>query len=224
MSRLPIEIRNLIWGYVDLRTAAGAFTIVTGEIFRLAYSLAWPSRRDISMVPGSQISVKTISVFGISYIQVFENKESTITVPDVVKRLSFITVLGGICAIKLFGTNWETDWLGKTPITGPTWYGTMLEIDSSLTCTYNVRRCLVLSTIANRIRISTVIAYQAKVAAKKVRFYGISQISRLPLPLQRRHSSETLFKILNHAFSDTSPYFMAMNTLMSLRCTSLEMV
>jgi hypothetical protein len=51
MQRLPIEIRNIIWEYIDLRTAAGAFTIVTGETLRLAKSLNWPDCREILLDP-----------------------------------------------------------------------------------------------------------------------------------------------------------------------------
>jgi hypothetical protein len=138
MQRLPIEIRRIIWEYVDLRTAASAFTLVTGETLRLAKSLNWPDGREISLDPGSQISLKMISVFGTSYIKAFEHGDITSTITGVVDRLSFVMALGGICAIKLFGTGWDSGWLGKIPVTGPVWYGTIPEIDSGLTCSFNV--------------------------------------------------------------------------------------
>lgn len=138
MHRLPIEIRNIIWEYVDLRTAVGAFTKVTGEITRLAKSVNWPDRREILLDPGSQISLKTISVFGTTYIQAFEHGDITNTVTGVVDRLSFVMAHGGICAVKLLGTDWDSGWLGKMPITGPVWYGTIPEIGAGLTCSFNV--------------------------------------------------------------------------------------
>jgi hypothetical protein len=138
MQRLPIEIRNIIWEYVGLRTAASAFTIVTGETLRLAQSLNWPDRGERSLNLGSQISLKTISVFGTSYIQAFEHGDIIYTITGVVDRLSFVMALGGICAIKLFGTGWDSGWLGKIPVTGPVWYGTIPEIGSGLICNFNV--------------------------------------------------------------------------------------
>ncbi|KAH6718637.1 hypothetical protein BKA61DRAFT_427575, partial [Leptodontidium sp. MPI-SDFR-AT-0119] len=77
--------------------------IVTGETFRLAKSLHPPDRREILLNPGSQISLRTISVFGTSYIQAFEHGDITNTITAVVDRLGFVVALGGICAIKLFG-------------------------------------------------------------------------------------------------------------------------
>ncbi|KAE8440308.1 hypothetical protein EG329_009453 [Mollisiaceae sp. DMI_Dod_QoI] len=141
MQRLPPEIRNIIWEYVDFKTAAGAFTIVTGETLRLAKSLNWPDRREISLHSGSQISLKMISVFGTSYIQAFEHGDITNTITGVVDRLSFVIALGGICAIKLFGTGWDSGWLGKIPVTKPVWHGTIPEIGSSLTCSFNHLYC-----------------------------------------------------------------------------------
>lgn len=129
---------GIIWEYVELRTAAGAFTIVTGETLRLANSVNWPDCRHILLDPGSQISLKMISVFGTSYIQAFEHGDITKTITCVVDRLSFVIALGGICAIKLLGTSWDSGWLGKILTTGPLWYGTILEIGSGLTCSFNV--------------------------------------------------------------------------------------
>ncbi|KUJ22117.1 uncharacterized protein LY89DRAFT_394568 [Mollisia scopiformis] len=108
MQQLPIEIRNIIWEYVNLRIVASAFTIVTREILRLAKSVNWLDRREILLNLGSQISLKMISVFGTSYIQAFEHGGITNTITSVVDRLSFVMALGGICAIKLLGTGWDS--------------------------------------------------------------------------------------------------------------------
>ena len=85
-----------------------------------------------------------ITVFGTAYIQDLDNGKSSTVIPGVVTRLSFAMVLGGICAIKLFGIGWDIGWLGKIPNKGRIWYGTVKygtvkEMGAGLTCSYNVR-------------------------------------------------------------------------------------
>lgn len=79
-----------------------------------------------------------ITVFGTAYIQDLDNKEGSKAIPGVVIRLTFAMILDGICAIKVFGIDWDTGWLGDIPNTGCIWYGTIQDIGSSLTCSYNV--------------------------------------------------------------------------------------
>lgn len=138
MLQLPVELRNSIWEYVGLKTAFSASILVAEETSRLARSLSCSGCRNVSLDRGSHISLKMVTVFGAAYIQDLDNGESSEVIPGVVTRLSFAMVLGGICAIKLFGTDWDTGWLGKIPNTGRIWYGTIQEMGTGLTCSYNV--------------------------------------------------------------------------------------
>ena len=60
-------------------------------------------------------------VFGTEYIQqLFEESddrvsESNLKVLGAVAGLKFITQFSGICAVKLLGHEWESDWFGKDP-------------------------------------------------------------------------------------------------------------
>jgi len=79
-----------------------------------------------------------ISIFGIEYIQDLITDEVKSEVLGVVTGLRFVASLGGICAIKLLGADWEADWLGKIPMSGHVWHGMIRETIPGLHCTYNV--------------------------------------------------------------------------------------
>ena len=139
--KLPAELRKCIWEYVGLPTAYSVFILVAGETTRLARSLNSIKSRTISLRKGCRLSVNMISIFGTEYIQDFENKEASETdsgILGVVKELRFAASLHGICAIKILGIDWSTDWLGKIPEKGHIWYGVINGMVSSLSCRFNV--------------------------------------------------------------------------------------
>jgi len=46
-------------------------------------------------------------------------------------------VYGGICAVKLYGSDWNTSWLGVLPNSGRTWYGCIRRPGNTLACSSN---------------------------------------------------------------------------------------
>ena len=142
MSRLPAEVRVRIWEYVGLSTPYSAFILVGAELPRLARHVKSRPTHDFAFKRGYQPSAKTIMVFGTEYIQDLGYDEDHKAASNVVREvvgLKFVTSLGGICAIKVFGVNWETDWIGKVPRVGHVWHGMIQDIGPRLCCTYNVR-------------------------------------------------------------------------------------
>jgi hypothetical protein len=101
---------------VGLYTPYSAFILVGAELPRLARHVKSRSTRDFAFKRGYQPFVKTIMVFSTEYIQDLgydkDHKATSKVVRDVV-GLKFVTSLSGICAIKVFSVNWETDWIGK---------------------------------------------------------------------------------------------------------------
>ena len=140
LSQLPPELRHSIWEDVGPRAASNAFALVKEGTSLLVRDLNCSNCRNISLDQGSFISFKMIIVFGTAYIQDLDNREGSKAIPGVVIRLTFAMSLDGICAIKLFGIDWDTGWLGEIPNTGRIWYGTLQDIGSSVTCSYNVSR------------------------------------------------------------------------------------
>jgi hypothetical protein len=97
---------------------------------------------DLALERGCHLLAKTIMVFGIEYIQHLgydkDLKVTTKVLGDVI-GLQFVASVGGICAIKLLGIDWETSWLGKVLGIGHFWYGTIRDPIPYLRCIYNVR-------------------------------------------------------------------------------------
>ena len=142
MSRLPIEVRVRIWEHVGLSTPYSAFILVTGETFRLARYIGSRQAHDLALERGCHLLAKTIMVFGTEYIQhLGYDKDLSVTsrVLGDVTGLRFVVGLGGICALKLLGVDWETNWLGKVPEIGHFWYGAIRDPIPYLRCIYNVR-------------------------------------------------------------------------------------
>lgn len=138
LLRLPKELRHIIWEYTGLQAAFCATVLVAEETARLVRALDCSSCRTVSLTQGSHISVKMFTVFGTSYIQSLANEEGSKVIPGVVVYLKFAMVYGGICAIKLYGNDWDTGWLGVLPSTGHIWYGSIQRLGNTLTCSYNV--------------------------------------------------------------------------------------
>jgi len=64
-----------------------------------------------------------ISIFGTKYIQVLniDNNYKANILGDITK-VTYVSSLGGICAIQLHRANWRSNWIGKIPTTNCIWY------------------------------------------------------------------------------------------------------
>ena len=103
-----------------------AFLLVASETSHLANHLHCLVSREVVLKPGSYLSAKMVTVVGTEYIQDLtsgEEFQANSKVSGIVLGLKFVAGLSGICAIKAIGCDWETDWIGKIPRTGPVWYG-----------------------------------------------------------------------------------------------------
>jgi hypothetical protein len=141
ISKFPTEVRSYIWQYVGSVTPYTAFVLVAGEASRLACHLYSPQTRNIKLEKGSFLSAKTVTVFGTGYIGDLvtgENSGTSCQVLGVVTGVKFVSCIDGICAIKLIGYDWETDWIGQIPRPGDNWYGMIRGPVSVLYLGYNV--------------------------------------------------------------------------------------
>jgi hypothetical protein len=143
MLSLPPEVRSRIWEFVGLTTPSSAFVIVAGEISHLIPCIKFRPTHDSAIEQGCRFSTETIRVFGIDYICGLVIEKSHIRTSKVLGDaigLKFVSSISGICAIKVVGIGWETDWLGKNPGVGCVWYGMIRDIAIPCLCfTYNVR-------------------------------------------------------------------------------------
>ena len=162
LLRLPMELRNIVWGYIGLKAAFSATVLVAEETTRLLHALGCSGCQTVSLTQGSHISVKMFTVFGISYIQSLADGERSEVIPGVVVNLTFAMAYGGICAIKLCGNNWDTGWLGVLPSTGSVWYGSIQKPNNTLICSFNVSRGRVIYTTTNKPRDYTSPRYLAQ--------------------------------------------------------------
>jgi hypothetical protein len=141
MLRLPAELRNYIWQYTGLLTRYSASILVAGESSRLARKLHYHSDRYITIRRGSRLSAKMVSVFGTEYIQdliMEQDCEGSNNIIGAITDVKYVSSLGGICAIRIGGIDWETDWIGKIPSTGCVWHGIIRVKVPTLQCDYNV--------------------------------------------------------------------------------------
>lgn len=85
-----------------------------------------------------------VSIFGLPYIhRLFRDRGHTSTSNGIdikgnVTALKFIAGIDGIRAIKLFGYDWESDWLGSVPKSIGFWYGAIKAPLPGIQCKYNV--------------------------------------------------------------------------------------
>ena len=141
LTRLPAELRTHIWRFVGLRTPYSAFILVADEVSRLARHLHCPTSREICLNQGSHLSAKMVSVFGTEYIQdliLDRDYERTHKILKDITWVRYITSLGGICAIQLYGSHWESSWIGKIPSTDCIWHGIVRGTSSCFRFSYNV--------------------------------------------------------------------------------------
>jgi hypothetical protein len=131
LSRLPLELRSLIWSYIPTTAAYSAFMLVAGETAKLArHVLSGPTSLDLQLKQGLHLSAKMISAFNKEYIQSISVEEAPmigVEIPGDLIEINFVRTHGGICALKFVGKYGgkigESDWLGKVPIEGCNWYG-----------------------------------------------------------------------------------------------------
>ncbi|KAL3417178.1 hypothetical protein PVAG01_11178 [Phlyctema vagabunda] len=138
LSSLPLELRIHIWQYTRLKSRYGAF-LMGNETSRLARSLRHPLHCQLALKRGSRISAEMISVFGTDYIQVLNiDCDCKGNILGDTTEVTYVSSLGGICAIRLYGADWRSDWIGKIPITSCIWYGRIRGEVPTLICGYNV--------------------------------------------------------------------------------------
>ncbi|RDL39087.1 uncharacterized protein BP5553_03427 [Venustampulla echinocandica] len=141
---LPLEITSCICEYLGELTPYSAFVIIAGEASRLVTNLHSPSSREIVLERGYYLAAKTITIFEREYIQDLvcsEYSEENCQAIGIIQEVKFVTSLGGICAVKLIGSEWETDWIGKFPSTGCTWHGSIRGSVRVLRFNYNDLHC-----------------------------------------------------------------------------------
>ena len=138
MWQLPTELRIQFWEHMGLDTASNAFTCVAEGTSGFVRTLKHPSCRRISLKKGSHLSVTMNAIFGAGYIYDLENRQGSKVIPGDVTQLAFAMDFGAVCAIKLFGGDWESGWLGQIPHATCVWYGIIQHPGPSLTCIYNV--------------------------------------------------------------------------------------
>ena len=139
LSKLPPELKSIIWRDTGLATPHSAFVIVAYETSRLARSLRRNSSRCILLEQGSRISAEMISVFGINYLRDLNvNRKSEGSLVGDITEVKFTSSLFGICAIQLLGNDWKTDWIGNIPNADYAWYGMIRGRVLSLQFDYNV--------------------------------------------------------------------------------------
>ena len=155
LLRLPVELRNMVWKQIGLKTAFSATVLVAEETTRLLQALNCSGCQTVSLTQGSHVFVKMLTVFGTQYIQSLSDGDFLEIIPGVVVYLKFAMVFGGICAVRLYGIDWNTSWLGVLPNLGHTWYGCIRRPGNTLTCSSNVRRHSLIFAIPNRRRVCT---------------------------------------------------------------------
>jgi hypothetical protein len=155
LLRLPVELRNMVWKHIDLEAAFSATVLVAEGTSRLLHPLNSPGCQTISLTQGSRISVKMLTVFGTSYIQSLAEGDCPEVIPGVIIYLKFAMVYGGICAIRLYGSDWKTSWLGVLPKSGRIWYGCIRRPGHTLACSLNVSRHRLMFVMPNSRRVCT---------------------------------------------------------------------
>ena len=129
LSKLPAELRAPIWGFVGTRSAYSSFLLVVEETVRLVPKLEQTDNIMLQLGKGSFISADKINMFGTSYLRRIGNVESedAVEIREDLTAIRIIASLAGICAMKLIGSTWESDWIGEKPIAGQIWYGTLKD-------------------------------------------------------------------------------------------------
>lgn len=140
---LPLELGLCVWEKIGL-TPYSSFNIVANGTARLVEMLKAPGSRDVVFETGKYLSAKMISSFGTDFIEDIVLSDECIDYKNsskilgAVKALKFATSLSGVCALKLFGSGWETEWIGKVPVGSYVWFGMIHGKTNTYSCSFNV--------------------------------------------------------------------------------------
>lgn len=154
LSKLPPELRALIWGYVGPSSAYGSFMIVAGETSRLFYQMHRPAQLALALYAKSNLVPKMIKIFGTDYIQSLCADSTTIPITESAIACSYKLAIGthGICAIQIVSEDGSFCWVGKVPTSGLVWYVDAqrdFRRDAKLYYTFKVSTSLLKSSIKN---------------------------------------------------------------------------
>lgn len=142
LSQLPTELRAQIWGFVGTRSAYSSFLLVGEVTSRLIPLLrrGLPPTGRLFLTKGSFISTQHVNIFGTSYLREVTNEilKDAVQIQEEVTSIKIIASLPGICAMKLIGSSWESDWIGQQPVAGQIWHGTLHDPGESVEATFTV--------------------------------------------------------------------------------------
>lgn len=140
LSRLPAELRAPIWGFVGTRSAYSSFLLVAEETVRLVPKLEKTGSSILDLSKGSFLSAEKIDIFGTSFLRKISNAESdsAVQIQEDLTAIRIIASLAGICAMKLVGSTWESEWIGQIPVAGQVWYGTLKSPGSKAEAIFTV--------------------------------------------------------------------------------------
>ncbi|KAF7908443.1 uncharacterized protein EAF01_004198 [Botrytis porri] len=124
LSKLPLELRALVWRYAGPSSAYSSFMIVAGEKSRLFYQMHRPADLALALYPKSHLVPRMIKIFGTDYIQSLCAESTTIPITDSATACSYRLAIGtrGICAIQIVSEDGSFYWVGKIPTSGLVWY------------------------------------------------------------------------------------------------------
>jgi hypothetical protein len=98
----------------------------------------------LNLQAGKRLSAKIVTVLGYAYLEhLLEERDDadfkkTFTIPSEVTYLEYVAKFHGLCAIRLKGQGWESNWFGTAPDSDYNQYGCIQGALESLTCEYNV--------------------------------------------------------------------------------------
>lgn len=143
LSRLPLELRSRIWGYVGSETAYSAFLLVVGETSHLAQKISQPTTQLLPIEPNCYIRASFNEVYGTEYIRDLAQDTTCsggIEILQTVTEIDIVSSVHGICAIRFAGSSWTSEWLGRISQTKHSWHGTIqVENTNLLIYSHNVR-------------------------------------------------------------------------------------
>ena len=144
LSRLPVEIRAPIWGFVGMRSAYSSFFLVSIETSRLVETLSVGRKQSLRIRRDDVVRWESIRFFGSDYVKLLDNvggdgrQDADVVIEEDVTSIKVIAGLPGVCALKFVGENWESNWLGHVPNGGQVWYGTLENPGSEIDVIFTV--------------------------------------------------------------------------------------
>ncbi|KAF7889648.1 uncharacterized protein EAF02_002063 [Botrytis sinoallii] len=139
LSRLPAELRSRIWSYVGSEAAYSAFLLVVGETSHLAQQISQPTTQLLPIESNCYVRADFNEVYGTEYIRDLAQDTTSsggIEILQTVTEIDIVFSVYGICAIRFSGSSWTSEWLGRIPQTGRSWYGT-IQVDNTNLLVYS---------------------------------------------------------------------------------------